>query len=305
VTKKAYHLDFQKSQIKNAKIALLPGDPFRVERISKKITQQFGGNIVELAWKREFKTILCSITQEFISKTMPPHHCPLPPVDRDLIIAPPLRGGDEGEGDTCGITNDRVSNKNFVLVTSTGIGGPSTSIVIEELAMLGVRTFIKVGTSGAIQKGIRPGDAIITIGSVRLDGASTHYAPIEYPAVAHHEIVASLIKAAIKSNVKYHVGITASSDTFYPGQDRYDSFGRYVIRNLRGSMKEWQRLHVLNYEMESSTVLTLCSSMGLRGGCVSGVIVNRTVQKEVIDKFLRLGEENAIKVAVASLEYDL
>ena len=253
--KKSYHLNLQKRQIKSAKIALLPGDPFRVAKIAKQIKKDFGGDIAELAWKREFKTMFCSL--------------------------------------------NRIS----VLVTSTGIGGPSTSIVIEELAMLGIKTFIKVGTTGAIQKEICTGDVVITTGSVRLDGASTHYAPIEYPAVAHHEIVASLIKAAIKSNVKYHVGVTASSDTFYPGQERYDSFARYVPRNLQGSMKEWQKLHVLNYEMESSTVLTLCSSMGLRGGCVSGVVVNRTVQEDVDDKSLRLGEENAIKVAVASLEY--
>ena len=255
MTKKAYHLDLQKNWIKNPKIALLPGDPVRVSKIAEKVRQQFGGDIKELAWKREFRTVLCSI------------------------------------------------NKKSVLVTSTGIGGPSTSIVIEELAMLGIGTFIRVGTTGAIQKKIKPGDVIITTGSVRLDGASTHYAPIEYPAVAHHEIVHSLIKAAIKSNVRYYVGITASSDTFYPGQERYDSSSGYVLKRFQGSLKELQQLHVLNYEMESSTVLTLCSSMGLRGGCVSGVIVNRTVQEEVTDKSLRLGEENAIKVAVASLEY--
>jgi len=233
----------------------LPGDPFRVSKIAEKIRNLFGGDIEELAWKREFKTILCSI------------------------------------------------NKKSVLVTSTGIGGPSTSIAIEELAMLGVKTFIRVGTTGAIQKEIRPGDVIITTGSVRLDGASTHYAPIEYPAVANYEIIDSLIKAAKKSKVKFHVGITASSDTFYPGQERYDSFTGYVPKNFQGSMKEWQRLHVLNYEMESSTLLTLCSAMGLRGGCVCGVVVNRTAKEELTEKAIKVAEDNAIKIAVASLEY--
>jgi uridine phosphorylase len=254
VTKKAYHLNLQKSHVRNSKIALLPGDPFRVLKIAEKIRQQFGGDIEELAWKREFKTLRCSI-----------------------------------------------KNKS-VLVISTGIGGPSTSIAIEELAMLGVITFIRVGTTGAIQKEIKPGDVIMTTGSVRLDGASTHYAPIEYPAVANYTVVDSLIKAARKSKVKYHVGITASSDTFYPGQERYDSFTGYVLKRFQGSLKEWQRLHVLNYEMESSTVLTLCSAMGLRGGCVCGVIVNRTTQEEITEKTITAGEENAIKVAVASLE---
>ena len=253
--KQVYHLNLNKRLIRKSEIALLPGDPFRVVKIAEKIRKHCGGEIVELAWKREFKTALCSY--------------------------------------------DRKS----VLVTSTGIGGPSTSIVIEELAMLGIRTFIRVGTTGAIQKEIKPGDVIITTGSVRLDGASTHYAPIEYPAVAHHEIVDYLIKAATKVNVRYHVGITASSDTFYPGQERYDSFTRYVPRHLQGSLKEWQKLHVLNYEMESSTVLTLCSAMGLRGGCVSGVIDNPILKEDITESNLEAGEENAIKVAVASLEY--
>ncbi|MDI6890790.1 MAG: uridine phosphorylase [Thermodesulfovibrionales bacterium] len=252
---KVYHLDLYKSQVKNSKIVLLTGDPFRVSKIAERIGKQFGGDIEELAWKREYKTIICYI------------------------------------------------NKKPILITSTGIGGPSTSIAIEELAMLGIKTFIRAGTTGAIQKRIRPGDVIITTGSVRLDGASTHYAPIEYPAVADYKVVDSLIKAANKSGVRHHVGITVSSDTFYPGQERYDSFTRYVPKRFQGSMKEWQRLNVLNYEMESSTVLTLCSAMGLRGGCVSGVVVNRTTKEEITEGALKAGEDNAIKVAAASLEY--
>src|SRR5512142_1566838 len=76
-----------------------------------------------------------------------------------------------------------------VLVTSTGIGGPSASIAIDELAQLGIRTFLRVGTTGAIQPHVAVGDVIVTTGAVRLDGASTHYAPIEYPAVADHRVV--------------------------------------------------------------------------------------------------------------------
>jgi uridine phosphorylase len=83
-----------------------------------------------------------------------------------------------------------------VLVTSTGIGGPSASIAIDELAQLGVRTFVRVGTTGAIQADVKVGDVVVTTGAVRLDGASSHYAPIEYPAVAHHEVVTALLRAA-------------------------------------------------------------------------------------------------------------
>lgn len=255
MAKKVYHLSLEKKQVKDSKVVLLPGDPFRVSKIAEEIKKYFSGAITELAWKREYRTMLCSV------------------------------------------------HKKSVLVTSTGIGGPSTSIAIEELAMLGIKTFIRVGTTGAIQKGIKTGDVIITTGSVRLDGASTHYAPIEYPAVANYEIVNSLIKGAHKRKVRYHVGITASSDTFYPGQERYDSFTGYVPKRFQGSMEEWKRLHVLNYEMESSTILTLCSAMGLRGSCICGVVINRTITEEVTERALKIGEENAIKVAVASLEY--
>lgn len=187
-----------------------------------------------------------------------------------------------------------------VLVTSTGIGGPSTSIAVEELARLGVRTFLRVGTTGAIQPDIGIGDIIVTTGAVRLDGASTHYAPMEYPAVAHHEVVSALIGAAEELACRYHVGVTASSATFYPGEERHDSFSGYVLRRFQGATEEWRRLHVLNYEMESATLLTMCSAMGLRGGCVTGVV--NVVGGEAIDASdLGQGEDWAIRVAVAGL----
>ena len=107
-------------------------------------------------------------------------------------------------------------------------------------------------------------------GAVRLDGASTHYAPIEYPAVAHPDVVQAAAAAAASLGVPFRTGVSASSDTFYPGQERYDSFSGYVPRRFQGITEEWRRLHVLNYEMESSTVLTLTAAMGLRGGCVAG-----------------------------------
>ncbi|MFQ5585614.1 MAG: uridine phosphorylase [Thermodesulfobacteriota bacterium] len=192
-------------------------------------------------------------------------------------------------------------NNTSVLITSTGIGGPSTSIAIDELAQLGVETFIRVGTTGAIKRGIAIGDVIITTGAVRLDGASTHYAPIEYPAVAHHEVVNGLIEGSEKTGVRYHVGVTASSDTFYPGEERKDAFRRYVLRRFRGATEEWRNLHVLNYEMESATLLTLTASMGLRGGAITGVI-NRAGGGAITTRDLKVGEANVIKAAVSGIE---
>ena len=188
-----------------------------------------------------------------------------------------------------------------VLVVSTGIGGPSASIAIDELAQIGIHTFIRVGTTGAIQPKVGVGDVIITSGAVRLDGASTHYAPIEYPAVSHYEVLFTLIEAAQNLNIHYHVGITASSDTFYPGQERYNSYSGYVLKRFQGMTEELRKLQVLNYEMECSTVLTLCSCMGLRGGCVTGVIINRTKDEYIETEDLKSGEMNAIQVAVKAM----
>lgn len=192
-------------------------------------------------------------------------------------------------------------NAKSVLVTSTGIGGPSTSIVVDELAQLGVKTFLRVGTTGAIQPAILAGDVIITTGAVRIDGASTHYAPIEYPAVADYEIVKVLVEAAQAQAISYHVGISASCDTFYPGQERVESFFQYIPRRFKGQTEELRRLHVLNYEMEAATVLTLCSAFGLRGGCIAGVVTNRMKENGVAPEDLVLGERNAIKTAVEAM----
>ena len=189
-----------------------------------------------------------------------------------------------------------------VLVTSTGIGGPSTAIAVEELAQLGVKTFLRIGTTGAIQENINTGDVIITTGSVRLDGTSSHYAPIEYPAVADYKIIHALEQAARLTGINAHIGITASSDTFYPGQERYDSYSGYVIRKLQGSLEEWRRLNVLNYEMESSALLTLCSVMGLKAGCVTGVVVNRVQREDIENHELNKGEENAVKTGIMAMK---
>jgi len=185
-----------------------------------------------------------------------------------------------------------------VVVCSTGIGGPSVSIAVEELAQLGVRTFLRVGTSGAIQDDIDVGDVIVTTGAVRLDGASQHFAPLEYPAVAHHDCTVALVSAARTRGVPVHVGITASSDTFYPGQERYDTVSGFVTRQFRGSSDEWRSLHVLNYEMESATLFTMCSANGWRAGMVAGVLVNRTQQETPSAEAHDRVEENAVSVVV-------
>ncbi|MBD2813485.1 uridine phosphorylase [Xenorhabdus sp. Flor] len=240
-----FHLGITKNDLQGATLAIVPGDPNRVEKIARLMD-----NPVHLASHREFTTWRAEI---------------------------------DGKP---------------IVVCSTGIGGPSTSIVVEELAQLGVRTFLRIGTTGAIQKNINVGDVLVTTAAVRLDGASLHFAPMEFPAVADFACTNALYAAAKASGATTHVGVTASSDTFYPGQERYDTYSGRVVRRFQGSMKEWQEMGVMNFEMESATLLTMCASQGLRAGMVAGVIVNRT-QQEIPDvELLKKTESNVLGIVV-------
>ena len=114
---------------------------------------------------------------------------------------------------------------------------------------------------------------------------------MEYPAVADFDLTTHLVHAAVNLKIPFHKGITASSDTFYPGQERYDTFTGYVPRRFQGSLKEWQKLNVLNYEMESATLLTLASVFGLKAAMVASVIAIRGRDESPDDSILPLAEE--------------
>ncbi len=221
--------------------------------------------------------------------------------------------GDPGRVERLAATMDRheflASNREFtswlgwldgtpIVVCSSGIGGPSTAIAVEELAQLGVRTFLRVGTTGGIQPDQQPGDIIVTTAAVRLDGTSLHFAPMEFPAVADFACTTALVEAATALGIEPHVGITASSDTFYPGQERYDTYSGRVTRRFQGSLEEWQSMGVLNYEMESAALFTMCASQGLRAGCVAGVLVNRTQQETPDEETAKRIESTTVAVAV-------
>jgi len=189
-----------------------------------------------------------------------------------------------------------------VLVCSTGIGGPSVAICLEELASLGVKYFYRIGTTGAIQADISVPSIIISTGAVRLDGASFHYAPAEYPAVSDFYLTGSLVNAAKELDLPHRLGITASSDTFYPGQDRHDTYTGHVIRKYNGTLEEWQKLNVLNFEMEAATLFTVISAFGLQAACVCSAIVNRTNSEIPNDEILGKAEHYLAQVIKRAIE---
>ncbi len=177
--------------------------------------------------------------------------------------------------------------------TSTGIGAPSLAIAIEELSRINVDTFIRVGTTGGLQKKHHLGDVIISTGAVRLDGASRDYVISEYPAIAHFEVVQALIAAAEALKIPYHVGITASTDTFYCGQGR-PGFQDYFPSHKAHIVKDMQLARVENFEMEASCLFTLASLFGKRAGAVCTVIANRVTNEfNITDEY----QKRAGKVA--------
>lgn len=159
--------------------------------------------------------------------------------------------------------------------TSTGIGAPSTSIALEELARCGATTFFRVGTCGTFLDHVANGDMAIFDSAVRLDGASHGYAPPEYPAVASHDVVGAAIAAARELGFPYHVGTTRSADTFYARHPRPgSSFGGFWQSWWRDHFEDLKRLNVVGAEMEASLIFVLARIWGLRAGGVSVVVDN-------------------------------
>lgn len=159
---------------------------------------------------------------------------------------------------------------------STGIGGPSTAIMVEELVKLGARTLIRVGNSGAMSDQVQLGDYVVTAAAVRDEGTSKSYVTTEYPAAAHYEVTAALMEAGATRGYTCHAGVTWSIDGFYARNKVLAEGGQFTSMCSNGfhqsfmddKLRDMQAAGVLNVEMESSTLLTLASLYGLRAGCI-------------------------------------
>ncbi len=159
-----------------------------------------------------------------------------------------------------------------VSVTSTGIGGPSASIAMEELVMCGADTFLRVGTCGGMQEEVLSGDIVIANGAIRMEGTSKEYAPIEYPAVASYDVLSAFIEGAKKIGARYHVGVVECKDSFY-GQHSPEKMP--VSYELQNKWQAWLRMGCLASEMESAALFTVGSFLRVRTGSCFLVVANQ------------------------------
>lgn len=186
-----------------------------------------------------------------------------------------------------------------VSVTSTGIGGPSAAIAMEELVKVGADTFIRVGTCGGMDIEVKGGDIVIATGAIRQDGTSREYAPIEFPAVSNYQITQMLVEAANQvSDKDVHVGVVQSKDSFY-GQ--HDPGSKPVNYELENKWQAWLKLGTLASEMESATLFTVASYLKVRCGAVFLAVANQEREKQGLTNPVVHDTDQAIKVAIEAI----
>ncbi len=185
-----------------------------------------------------------------------------------------------------------------VSVTSTGIGGPSASIALEELSRCGADTFIRVGTSGGMQTNVMSGDLVIASGAIRMEGTTKEYAPIEYPAVADFDITTALVQAAKNLDKPYHVGVVQCKDAFY-GQHSPET--KPVGYELMDKWNAWVQMGCLASEMESAALFIVSDYLKARAGAVLLVMANQERAKLGLDNPVVHDTDAAIRTAVEAI----
>ena len=186
-----------------------------------------------------------------------------------------------------------------VTVCSTGIGGPSAAIAIEELHNIGADTFIRIGTCGGIDLDVRSGDVVIATGAVRYEHTSREYAPIEFPAVPDFDVTTALVQAAKNLHMPYKVGVVQCKDSFY-GQ--HDPKRMPVSYELLNKWEAWKRLGVKASEMESAAMFVITSALRCRSGACFHVIWNQEREAAGLDQDMTENTGAAIKTAVEAIK---
>ena len=185
-----------------------------------------------------------------------------------------------------------------VSITSTGIGGPSASIALEELVKCGADTFIRVGTCGGMQMDVKSGDIVIANAAIRMEGTSKEYAPVEYPAVAHPDVLFALMEAAKRAGVPWHVGVSQCKDAFY-GQHNPELMP--VSYELENKWEAWLRMGAMASEMESAALFIVGSFLRVRVGSLFVVVANQEREKKGLDNPVVHDTSQAIAIAVDAI----
>ena len=197
------------------------------------------------------------------------------------------------------VTYTGTLNGTKVSVTSTGIGGASASIAMEELVACGAKTFIRVGTCGGMDINVKSGDVIIANGAIRQEGTSKEYAPVEYPAVSDFEVTSALVRAAKKLKQSYHVGVVHCKDAFY-GQHKPEDLPNHD--QLLQKWDAWNRLGCKGSEMESSTLFVVANYLKVRCGSICLVIANQEREKKGLPNPQVHDVNIPIKVAIEAIK---
>ena len=186
-----------------------------------------------------------------------------------------------------------------VTACSTGIGGPSASIAMEELHKCGADTFIRTGTCGGIDLNVQSGDVVVATGAIRYEHTSREYAPIEFPAVADFQVTNALVEATKKLGFPLHTGIVQCKDSFY-GQ--HDPAASPVYYELQQKWESWKRLGVKASEMESAALFVVAAALGCRCGSCFHVVWNQEREAAGLDQKMSEDTSSSVKVSVEALK---
>jgi len=185
-----------------------------------------------------------------------------------------------------------------VMVISTGMGGPSTAICVEELALVGVETFIRVGTCGGMAEKVIGGDVVIATSAIRQDGTSKEYVPVEFPAVADLDVTNALVQGAKNIGATWHAGVVQCKDSFY-GQHSPDRMP--IGYELKDKWDAWLKAGCLASEMESATLYIVAQILGVKSGCVLNTVWNQEREKKGLSNPKSHDTELAIKTAIEAV----
>ena len=187
-----------------------------------------------------------------------------------------------------------------VSVCSTGIGGPSAAIAMEELHNIGADTFIRIGTCGGIAMDVLPGDVIVATGAVRFEHTSLEYAPIEFPAVPDFGITAALKTASEALGLRTHVGVVQCKDSFY-GQHSPEMSP--VSYELLQKWESWKRLGVKASEMESAALFVVAAALGVRCGSCFHAVWNQEREKAGLEMPMTEDTTAAVRVGIEAMKH--